>query len=109
VAQTSFGAAPRAGAVVEGVGASASTLAGYPGVSFFALAVRGAMSLADACISEMARVRDHVMPHYYEIGAAGVPALIMMRAALDATARALAEQDAIALLRLLDELKGFRS
>lgn len=64
-------------------------------------------TLVDACISEMARVRDCVMPSYLEIGTPGLPALLMMRHALDLTARALAEQDAIALLRLLAELKGF--
>lgn len=65
------------------------------------------MNLAEAIIAQMARVRDEVMPNYYEIGDAGRPALTMMRITLDATARALAEQDAIKLLTLYEELKGF--
>ncbi len=64
-------------------------------------------TLPGACIEEMARVRDVVMPPYYEIGDAGKPALIMMRATLDATAYALAEQNATKLIALLSELKGF--
>lgn len=56
----------------------------------------------------MARVRDEVMPSYLEIGPAGLPALLMMRVALDLTARALAEQNATGLLGLLKDLCGFR-
>jgi hypothetical protein len=65
------------------------------------------MNLADAVIAEMARVRDQIMPNYYEIGDAGRPALVMMRVTLDAAARALAEQDAIKLLVIHQDLKGF--
>ena len=68
---------------------------------------RIARTLVDACIDEMARVRDQIMPNYYEIGDAGKPALAMMRIVLNATARALAEQDVSKLLLLLKELEGF--
>jgi hypothetical protein len=65
------------------------------------------MNLADAVIAEMARVRDQIMPSYYEIGDAGRPALVMMRVTLDAAARALAEQDMTKLLVIHQDLKGF--
>ena len=65
------------------------------------------MNLVDALIAEMARVRDEVMPPYILIGSPGLPALHMMRGALDAAARALAEQDATACLTVLASLKGF--
>lgn len=64
-------------------------------------------TLAHACLAQMTRVRDQVMPSYLEIGPPGLFALTLMRQALDATALALAEGDAIALLRLHEELKGF--
>lgn len=64
-------------------------------------------TVADALIEELARVRDHVMPSYIEIGEPGRFALTLMRQAMDAATRALAEQDALACLRSLDELRGF--
>lgn len=66
------------------------------------------MNLVDAVVGQMARVRDEVMPSYYEIGNAGKPALVMMRIVLDAAARALAEQDATKLLVIHEELKDFK-
>jgi hypothetical protein len=66
-------------------------------------------SLADALLAEMTRVRDEVMPAYVEIGPAGGFALTLMRRDLDEAARALAEGDAIACLRLHQSLKGFHT
>jgi hypothetical protein len=66
-------------------------------------------SLADALLAEMTRVRDEVMPAYQEIGPAGGFALTLMRRDLDEAARALAEGDAVACLRLHASLKGFHT
>jgi hypothetical protein len=65
------------------------------------------MTLGEELPREMARVRDEVMPAYLEIGRAGVPALMMMRRALDDAARAMAEGDAVAMIRAYQDLKGF--
>lgn len=64
-------------------------------------------SLGDALPREMARVRDEVMPAYLSIGTAGMVALVMMRADLDAAARAVAEGDVVAMLRAHEALKGY--
>ncbi len=64
-------------------------------------------SLPEAIVAEMARIRDHIMPVYVEIGPAGTFALAIMRAALDEAARALAEGDPIAQIRVLEDLRGF--
>jgi hypothetical protein len=64
-------------------------------------------TLGEALPREMARVRDEVMPAYLEIGAVGMFALAMMRAALDAAARAMAEGDVVAMIRALEDLRGF--
>ena len=64
-------------------------------------------NLVDVLIAEMARVRDEVMPSYILIGDSGRIALHLMRAELDAAARALAEQDAVKCLTMLASLKEF--
>lgn len=64
-------------------------------------------SLAEALPEEMARVRDKIMPLYLEIGEAGLPALIMMRAALDSAAKAMANGDVNQMLYAYNDLKGF--
>lgn len=64
-------------------------------------------TLGDALPREMARVRDQVMPAYQSIGPAGAFALTMMRADLDAAARAMAEGDVVAMLRAHESLKGY--
>lgn len=64
-------------------------------------------TLGEALPREMARVRDEVMPPYLEIGAPGFFALAMMRQSLDAAAKAMAEGDVVAMLRVYEELKGF--
>ena len=66
-----------------------------------------AETLGEKLPREMARVRDEVMPAYQEIGAAGAFALAMMRADLDAAARAMVEGDAVEMLRAYDGLKGY--
>jgi len=65
-------------------------------------------TLGDALPAEMARVRDRLMPLYQSIGPAGAPALFLMRASLDAAAKALAEGDVISMIRAYEDLKGFK-
>lgn len=63
-------------------------------------------TLGDALPKEMARVRDHVLPHYTpEVN--GQSAAAMMRKDLDEAARALAEGDVVAMLRVYESLKGY--
>lgn len=64
-------------------------------------------TLGEALPKQMARVRDEIMPLYLEIGPPGQFGLMMMRIALDAAARAMAEGDVIAMLRAHEDLKGF--
>lgn len=64
-------------------------------------------TLGEALPLEMARVRDVVMPPYRDIGPSGVPALMMMRHALDQAAQALAEGDVVAMIHWYRELKDF--
>lgn len=66
-------------------------------------------TLGEALPAEMARVRDKVMPAYLAIGPAGALALAMMRADLDAAAKALAEGDVVAMLRVHESLKGYET
>ena len=62
-------------------------------------------TLGEALPREMARVRDKVMPAYVEIGPAGAFGLAMMRRDLDEAARALAEGDVVAMVRVYQSLK----
>lgn len=68
-------------------------------------------TLGTALPAEIARVRDEVMPQYLALrGVPGVsvePALYLMRASLDAAAKAMAEGDAVAMLRCYNDLKGY--
>lgn len=66
-------------------------------------------TLGDALPREMARVRDEVIPAYEAIGPAGGFALAGMRADLDAAAKALAEGDVVAMLRVYESLKGWKT
>ena len=63
-------------------------------------------TLGDALPREMARVRDELLPMYDAIPT-GVFAATMMRADLDRAAKALAEGDVVAMLRVYESLKGF--
>lgn len=64
-------------------------------------------SLGEALPREMARVRDKVMPAYLSIGEPGKFALILMRADLDAAAKAMIEGDVVAMIQAYDSLKGY--
>ena len=66
-------------------------------------------SLAEALPREMERVRDHVLPHYVELGPVGMFGAIMIRSDLDAAAKALAEGDVIEMIRLYQTLKDIKS
>lgn len=65
-------------------------------------------TLADALQSEIARVRDEVMPAYLEIGPAGAFALAGMRADLDRATKALAEGDGTECLRVFRSLQEWK-
>lgn len=64
-------------------------------------------SLGTALPAEMARVRDEVLPSYDACGIGGVFAATMMRRDLDEAARALAEGDLPAMVRVYEALKGW--
>lgn len=70
-------------------------------------------TLADALPREMARVRDEIMPQYLALrGMPNVivePQLAMMRASLDAAAKAMAAGDVVAMMRCYQDLKGYES
>lgn len=63
------------------------------------------MSLAEALPKEMARVRDHVLPTYQEIGDVGRFALAMIRLDLDRAAKAMMEGDLPAMIEAYQNLK----
>lgn len=58
--------------------------------------------------NEIKRVRDVLIPAYQEIGPAGQPAIIMMRASLDNATKALAEGNVIEIIRAYEDLKGYK-
>jgi gamma-glutamylcysteine synthetase len=66
-------------------------------------------TLGDELPREMARVRDEVLPHYIELrGTPGVNVefgIAMIRADLDAAARALASGDVVEMIRVYKSLK----
>lgn len=68
-------------------------------------------TLGDALPKEMARVRDEVLPQYLALrGMPGVMpefAIRGMQVDLDAAAKALAEGDVVAMLRVYESLKGW--
>ena len=64
-------------------------------------------TLGDALPREMARVRDKIMPAYLAIGPAGGIALAMMRADLNAAAKAMAEGDLAEMIRVHQSLKEY--
>jgi hypothetical protein len=53
----------------------------------------------------MARVRDKVIPVYEECGPGGMFAIALMKRDLDEAARALAEGDVVAMMRVYQALK----
>lgn len=68
-----------------------------------------AETLGEALPREMARVRDHVMPAYLEIGPAGAFALAFMRADLDRAAHAMAAGDVAEMISAYESLKGYEA
>lgn len=62
-------------------------------------------SLGEALPKEMARVRDVVIPAYLKCGPGGMFAVMMMRADLDAAARAMISGDVVEMLRVYQSLK----
>lgn len=66
-----------------------------------------APSLATALPVEMARVRDVVLPAYLSIPT-GVFAATLMRRDLDQAAKAMAEGDVVEMMRVHQELKGWK-
>ncbi|MCB8880077.1 hypothetical protein ACELLULO517_07510 [Acidisoma cellulosilytica] len=62
-------------------------------------------SLGDALPREMTRVRDHVLPHYVELGPVGIFGVTMIRKDLDDAARAMAAGDLIEMIRCYKALK----
>lgn len=65
-------------------------------------------TLGDALPTEMARIRDVVMPAYADIGPAGMFALAMMRRDLDLAAKAMAEGDVVAMISAYQALKDYK-
>jgi hypothetical protein len=61
----------------------------------------------------MARLRDEVLPQYIALrGMPNVivePQIMMMRASLDAAAKAMAEGDVVAMLRAYEDLKEYET
>lgn len=64
-------------------------------------------TLGTALPREMARVRDELLPAYDSIPS-GKWAATMMRLDLDRAAKALAEGDVIAMLRVYENLKWYK-
>lgn len=65
-------------------------------------------TLGDELPKKMAYVRDTVIPAYERIGTPAMFALVMIRAQLDAAARAMAEGDVVEMVRAykaLDDIK----
>lgn len=64
-------------------------------------------TVGDALPREMARVRDVVLPEYDKIPT-GIFGATMMRQALDEAARSMAAGDVAAMIRSLEDLKGWQ-
>jgi hypothetical protein len=67
------------------------------------------MTLAEALPREMARVRDDLIPLYQQIGPPGAFALMLMRKTLDEAAQAMISGDVVAMIRVHEDLKGFKA
>lgn len=64
-------------------------------------------TLGDELPKQMARVRDELIPAYLECGPGGAFAVAMMRADLDAAAKAMAEGDVVEMLRVCVKLRDW--
>jgi len=65
-------------------------------------------TLGDALPREIARVRDEVLPVYLEIGPPGRFAVAMMRVVLNQASKAMIKGDVVEMIRVYEELKGFK-
>lgn len=63
-------------------------------------------TVGDALPDEIARVTV-ILGHYIEIGPAGAPGAMMIRASLDRATRAAASGDVVAMIQALEDLKGY--
>jgi hypothetical protein len=68
-------------------------------------------TLADELPAQMARVRDHVLSYYLapELNGAGMIAATLMRASLDAAAKAMMSGDVVEMIRCCEDLKGYET
>ena len=64
-------------------------------------------TLGEALPLEIARVRDVLIPAYLECGPGGMPAVVLMRADLDAASKAMIEGDLVEMVRVYQKLKGW--
>ena len=71
------------------------------------------VTLGDVLPREMARVRDEILPQYLALrGMPNVivePQIAMMRASLDAAAKAMARGDVVAMLQSYQDLKEYEA
>jgi hypothetical protein len=71
------------------------------------------LTLAEALPAEMSRVRDEILPAYLQLrnlpNVIVEPQIAMMRAELDAAAKAMAEGDVVAMLRCYQSLKEYQT
>lgn len=65
-------------------------------------------TLGDSLPKEMARIRDVVIPAYESIGSGGKFAIAFMRRDLDLAAKALASGDLTKMIRVYQDLKGYK-
>ena len=68
-------------------------------------------TLGEALPREMARVRDEILPQFLALrempNVIVEPQIALMRAELDAAAKAMIEGDVVAMLRVYESLKGY--
>lgn len=68
----------------------------------------GMKSIGEELPKQMARVRDHVLPHYVELGPVGMFGAAMIRGDLDRAAQALAEGDLVGMISAYEALRDTR-
>jgi hypothetical protein len=66
-------------------------------------------TLGEQLPEEISRVRDELIPQYESIGPPGAFAIAMMRRALQEADCAMISGDTVAMIRVYEELKGFKS
>ena len=65
-------------------------------------------TLGDELPRQIARVRDELIPAYLECGIGGMPAVVLMRADLDAASKAMIEGDVVAMLHICKKLQEWK-